>query len=419
MTLPAGNGNSDSFFISEVRRILRDQPAYTGGAESTGTDGTKGTLMPGSSPFRTQRAPVMPNSVALSAPGGPYTLAYDTNVTAGPTVPPVISDAGAGVLGAGNYQIVYNYTYGPAVTPDPLGPATTWFSPPSNILTLAANHNLSIAALTGIPAGVTWVNLFYLQADGLLPGYFNRLQVNNGSTPPGVINNSQGDGVMPNVNINTDTGEIIFILAPPTGTLSLRYQASRFSDQAITDALYEGMRSMYPDFWQPAIDTSIQLNANTFEYTLPAVFQDPRVVLMRVEIRYPSGIIQYTDVKDWDYTQGNDYITFYSLRTPGSTLRLTYNAQYTALADLETQIMHLPVYYAVARLLADAEAQRSRQDELVPVTQEGGSQPGNAERISDFWMNKYESERQRLARNPAIRTHVFRRSRTRAWPWAM
>src|SRR5207302_10902381 len=69
------NGNPDSFFIAEVRRILRDQPVWYG--ESQPTDNTTGALVAGSKPFRLQRAPVIKAGVAITAPGGPYTVDFD------------------------------------------------------------------------------------------------------------------------------------------------------------------------------------------------------------------------------------------------------------------------------------------------------------------------------------------------------
>src|ERR1700730_13839581 len=42
------------------------------------------------------------------------------------------------------------------------------------------------------------------------------------------------------VNINSDTGEIIFPTPPAVGTLAVTYQSVRFSEAQITDALYEG-----------------------------------------------------------------------------------------------------------------------------------------------------------------------------------
>jgi hypothetical protein len=66
--------------------------------------------------------------------------------------------------------------------------------------------------------------------------------------------------------------------------------------------------------------------------------------------------------------------------------------------------MHLPVYYAVGRLLADQEAMRSRQDELVPLVGEGGSQSGVAQQTSTYWFSLYEREKQRYARPLPLRS---------------
>ena len=295
MATPAPNGNPDAFFINEVRRILRDQPAWF--TDSLPTDGTNGVVnVAGSKPLRLQRAPVVRSGAVITAPGGTYTVVYD--------VAPI----------AGQVEII------------------------------------------------------------------------------------------------SDTGEIVFNTAPASGTLSATYQTFRYADQQILDALIEGLKSLWPEIWQEQTDTSLTPAPYLFEYTLPAAFNDPRVEILLVEIRDPNiFVLPYKEVDR--YTRSGLTTLFLAdlAYSPAGNIRITYNAPYILLSDTEPQVQHLPVYYAIGRLLADQEAARSRQDELVPLTGEGGSQSGVAQQTSSYWFSLYEREKARFARYiPSASTKYFK-----------
>jgi hypothetical protein len=198
-------------------------------------------------------------------------------------------------------------------------------------------------------------------------------------------------------------------VAPVVGTLSATYQSIRYSDTQILDALKEGLQAMWPEIWQEQIDTSLTPTPYAYEYTLPTVFNDPRVEILKVEIRDPNVIVvPYRKV--FRYTRVSQQILALTdlLYSPAGNIRLHYNAPYGALSDTEPQVMHLPVYFALGRLLADQEAMRSRQDELVPLTGEGGSQSGVAQQTSSYWFALYEREKRRFAREvPSGATRVF------------
>jgi hypothetical protein len=290
-TTPLANGNANSFFIAEVRRILRDQAAWF--TDSIPTDATNGVVnVAGAKPFRLQRAPVVTAGAVITGPGGSPVVVYD------------------------------------------VAPASS-----------------------------------------------------------------------AQVEIVSDTGEVIFFTAPASGTLSATYQSFRYSDAQILDALTEGLKAMWPQIWQEQSDTSLTPTPYAFEYTLPTVFNDPRVEIVRIEIRDPNVIvIPYRQVERYERVSQNT-IQLTDLRySPAGNIRISYNAPYLLLSDPEPQVMHLPVYYAVGRLLADQEAMRSRQDELVPLVGEGGSQSGVAQQTSTYWFSLYEREKQRYARPLPLRS---------------
>lgn len=282
------NGHSDEYFINLVRRTVRDQPAAI--SENFAADGTLGTLLPGSKPFRLMKPPIIRGSVNIEALGNPVVV-YDTDPAAG------------------------------------------------------------------------------------------------------------------QVAVNTDTGEMIFLTAPAQGNIKCVYRTSKYSDAEILDALGEGLMALYPDIWQPATDTTLALSATSFEYPLPAQAVDTRTVILKAEVLFPTGFDNWEEVRDWDIV-GMSSIKFNHLRMPGSMVRLTYNAPYQSLSDVEPECMHLPVYFAVGRLMANQETERTRSGDLPALTGAAASQPGTSARIADYWLQRFETEKARFARPLPIRGSV-------------
>src|ERR1700737_1752227 len=69
-----------------------------------------------------------------------------------------------------------------------------------------------------------------------------------------VYNQLPGAGV----NIQTDTGEFYWAAVPATAqSILVTYQAFRYSDQQVLDALNDGLQEMWPEIWLPATDPSI------------------------------------------------------------------------------------------------------------------------------------------------------------------
>jgi hypothetical protein len=398
-TTPLANGNANSFFIAEVRRILRDQAAWF--TDSIPTDGTNGVVnVAGSKPFRLQRAPIVTAGAVVTAPpavnSGITTWTPTYNATDAAPPAPSISDAGVtGTLAAGTYQAWYTYVYpGGETIPGPL----------STALTIVAGHGIQTATIAVTPATATAIRTYLLPTTGAASiGGFLVQDAIAGSYGGRIFNApANGTGV---VGIVPDTGEVIFPAAPTSGTLSATYQTFRYSDTQIVDALTEGLKSLWPQIWQEQSDTSLTPTPYAFEYTLPVIFNDPRVEILRIEIRDPNVIvIPYRQVERYDRVSQNT-IQLTDLRySPAGNIRISYNAPYGALSDTEPQVQHLPVYYALGRLLADQEAMRSRQDELVPLVGEGGSQSGVAQQTSTYWFSLYEREKQRFARPLPLRS---------------
>src|SRR5205814_271928 len=148
------------------------------------------------------------------------------------------------------------------------------------------------------------------------------------------------------VNIQTDTGEFYWATPPETGkSILVTYQAFRYSDQQILDALMDGLQEMWPEIWLPATDTSIIFTPSFTEYTLPGQFNDPRVEIMKLEVQPPSGILISLTTGKYD-RQGLTNLIMSRGWPAGSIIRITYNAPYSTLGSLEGQVAQLPIYYA-------------------------------------------------------------------------
>lgn len=293
---PPATGLSDAYFISRVRRSIREQAVWF--EEPFTTDGIKGSVtVAGSQPFRLKRAPVVAAGAVLS-------------------------------LAATNQTVIYN----------------------------------------GIPG----------------PGSF--------------------------VNIVTDTGEFYWATPPLTGqSILVTYQAFRYSDQQILDALNDGLQEMWPQIWLPATDTSLLFTPSFTEYTLPAQFNDPRIEIIKLEIQPPSGILVSISTGQYD-RQGLTNLIMKRGWPAGSIIRLTYNAPYSSLGALEGQVSQLPIYYACYKILMDQESMRTRQNDLVALTGEGGSAPEIASATAQLWLDRFNKGVQRLAVPPPTRIDVPDRS---------
>ena len=203
------------------------------------------------------------------------------------------------------------------------------------------------------------------------------------------------------VDVITETGELIFGTVPAAAApILVTYQTARFGTTQILEALTDGLQQLYPEIYQDETDqATVVLTPTTTEYALAAIFSDPRVNVTKVEVAPPSGIITYFDTGLWETVGPNgNIIRFAQAWPPGSIARLTFNGPYQALSDVEPQAMWLPVYYALSTLLEEQETSRSRQADLVALTGEGGTKPGDGAAVADRWMNKFLAGKAQLAR---------------------
>jgi len=204
------------------------------------------------------------------------------------------------------------------------------------------------------------------------------------------------------VLVNHDTGEIQWATAPVAGhAIQLSYQAVRWTVASITTALYAGLRAMFPRVGKTYADTSVQIQVNQWDYTLPNWCQDPRSRITKIEVADPYIPTEpfRPDIISWERVGLTTLHLPSSQRfSPVARLRISGWGPYLALGDLEPQLYHLPIWYALGVLLPKQEAKRIREDTMVPLTQEGGQTPGLLTQTGDYYARRFEQEIERLGR---------------------
>jgi hypothetical protein len=204
------------------------------------------------------------------------------------------------------------------------------------------------------------------------------------------------------VLVNYDTGEIRFAASPTAGNvIQISYQFAKWRDGSVLGALYAGLRAMFPLVGKTYTDTSVKIQVNVWDYTLPIWAQDPRSQIVSVTIRDPGITVQpYRELRGGyvrrDLT--NLHIPWSQSYSPTANLKIVGWGPFLTLGDLEPQLYQLPVWYALSVILPKKEGFRLRQDTAVPVTQEGGQQPGLLTQTGDYYLKRFETELQRLGR---------------------
>lgn len=222
---------------------------------------------------------------------------------------------------------------------------------------------------------------------------------------------------------NYDTGELEWATAPTSShVIQMAYQSIKWRDGSIEAALYAGLRAMFPKVGKTYVDTSIQIQVNQWDYTLPIWAQDPRARVVKVEVADPFIPTEpFVPMDNWERAGLTQIHLPTSQRySPVTRLRLTGWGPYLTLGDLEPQLYELPIWYALGTLLPKQEAKRIREDTMVPLAQEGGQQPTLLTQTGDYYARRFEIELERLSRvmgpgySAALRTVYARKAH---WPY--
>lgn len=204
------------------------------------------------------------------------------------------------------------------------------------------------------------------------------------------------------VFVEFDTGQLIFGTPPPAGTpknIAVIKRVVRWRDSTIHAAMLEGLHQLFPALWTTYVDTSLTVVVNTYDYALPAQFNDPGVKISSVEVQeVPSTIEPFRKSIEYRRVGTNILHIFYPNRyTPGAVLRIEYMGPYASLGDLQPQAKELPVLYAAGSLLGYGEARRSVENTQTVQGPEQALPPGQQQAAGGWYMQQFAQGRANLS----------------------
>jgi hypothetical protein len=187
----------------------------------------------------------------------------------------------------------------------------------------------------------------------------------------------------------------------------------------ILDALSEGIQACYPLIYKPVIDTSITIQSNVWEYTVPNMpgtyngDSVPIPAISTIEIQEP-GVVPYFPTSAYAIIRGSTpKIKFFNLQTPGATVRIRGFGSFPDLTDYSAtldalwpkQANYLPPLYAAASLLMSGEAGRVRVTSGAVDTREQANRVGASAQIGAMLMNRFQVEL-RASGMPPMPKHI-------------
>ena len=209
-----------------------------------------------------------------------------------------------------------------------------------------------------------------------------------------------------NVYVDFDNGGVWFAQgnAPPAASNNIAIQKNRvrWTDGVMLASLNGGLRQMFPNFFKWAVDTSITLQVNQWDYTLPNAFWDPRVRILSVSIQeVPSSVNRPVPISGFTQRGLNIIDIPTSQRyTPGATVWIEYTAPYRSLSELEPQAHDLPLWYAAAQLLGFDEAKRTRVDTQSPAAEASANPPQYQQNAGSWYMAQFNAMVTKMAMRP-------------------
>jgi hypothetical protein len=205
------------------------------------------------------------------------------------------------------------------------------------------------------------------------------------------------------VLVNQNAGELTFASAPANNhVVQVSYQTVKWTDTSIIRVLYDGMRAMFPAVGRLYVDTSIAIQVNVWDYTLPVWAQSPGAKITRLEVADPfiitepfvpwTGAMRRIGYNMIHLPQSQRY-------SPVARLRVEGWGPFLTLGDLPVELYELPILYALGRLMPKQDTYRLREDTMVPMTQEGGQAPGLLTSSGQAFMEEFYKQLGLLARS--------------------
>jgi len=198
------------------------------------------------------------------------------------------------------------------------------------------------------------------------------------------------------VLIDYNVKTLTFATPPTSGhNLALGWYMVKWTDAAILASLYAGLRMMFPSVGKTYTDSTIQIQVNVWDYALPLWAQSPDAVISTVEFRDPNIPTEPWRPLTTPWTiVGNAIIHLPKAQrmSPTAYLRVTGWGPFLTLSDLPPDLYNLPVWYAGSVLLPWQDSYRMRSDTMIPLTQEGGVQPGILTQTGDYYDKRFWKE---------------------------
>lgn len=195
------------------------------------------------------------------------------------------------------------------------------------------------------------------------------------------------------VYVDYDTGLLIFGTAPAVGTNTVVIQKSRvrWRDSTLLNALYGGLRSLWPQVWKEAVDTSITMATNQYDYTMPPDFWDARSTIMRVSMREIPAQTNVFHIIAGATRVGLDTIRIPRSQrwSPTSTLEVQYAAPYRSLSELAPAEYDLVLWYAAGMILGFGEIKRTSVDSQTVAASTSANPSGYQQNTGSWFMSQY------------------------------
>ena len=215
---------------------------------------------------------------------------------------------------------------------------------------------------------------------------------------------STGTPTSGQVLVNYENGELTFGTVPVAGSYNVKwsYQKVKWTDQSIENALYAGLRAMFPKVGKEYSDTSLTIQPLKWDYQLPSWAQSPGSEVYGIEVQ-DSGIsvLPFKPIRSPDWNRvalGTLHLTGSQSYPPNSILRIAGRGPYLSMSDLEPQLYELPILYACFSLLGKEESIRIRDDRMAAATAESAHQPGQLTMTSEFFKKRFDEELDKVRR---------------------
>lgn len=204
-----------------------------------------------------------------------------------------------------------------------------------------------------------------------------------------------------NCVVDCNTGWVLFGTAPAAGTntLIVYKHKVRWRDSAMLQALYGGLLFLYPKRYREAVSDAITMQTNTWDYTLPPLFNSPDVWITQVGVReIPSSVNRFRPISSWQKYGTTLRLPRSQYYSPGSTVEVRYTSPYRSLSDVDDIAVECVIYYAASQLLGFKEAPRTNIANQTAATDSSAQPPGFAQQTAAWYYARAREMRDGIAR---------------------